>query len=405
MRKQSYRSRSRFTFERKLFVAFLFFTLAPTLVLIGLLKDRIDRTIDLWQNPGVERAMEEALRLADDSERDSEEDREVSLRAVREGFHYYTQLRLYERYAKAKIAILTASILLAAAVSALFVGRWLARSLGRPVRSLVDGTRRVSEGELDVIVPRTTSDELGTLVDAFNQMTADLKTGRERLLRAERVATWAEAARRIAHEIKNALTPITLSLHRLERRAARMDGEERRVWEDCLRPILEEVENLKALAEEFSQFSRLPEPSMEPFDIYELLAAVAGLYTEGTGLDVRVRIDPGTPPALGDAELLRRVFSNLVKNAVEATGGKGTLLLDARAEGDRVAVRVADDGPGIPPDRLGRVFAPYFTTKREGTGLGLALVERIVLDHGGEIDVEPNRPRGTVFRILLPAAR
>ncbi len=330
---------------------------------------------------------------------------EASIRAVREGYSFYERLRVYERYAKTKAALHAAVVLAVSALLALVASRILSRSLGRPIGALVEGTGRVRAGDLDVRIEGGSSDELGALIDAFNRMTADLKASRERLVRAERVATWAEAARRIAHEIKNPLTPIATSLHRLCKKAETLPPEERRAIEDLLAPMQEEVANLRSLADAFSEFARLPAPKPGPVDVRDLLEKVASLYREGTETRTSVAVASGTPPASGDRELLWRAFSNLVKNAVEATGGKGTIRLEAAPRGDLVEVVVADDGPGVAPEIRDKIFAPTFTTKPGGSGLGLALVERIVLDHGGTIALDPAPGEGTSFRVSLPAWR
>jgi nitrogen fixation/metabolism regulation signal transduction histidine kinase len=502
----------RLTYQRKLLLAFLLLALVPTLLLIATQKKRIERTIDFWQNPGVERALRESLRLSENAlaaDRERAADRlaavrallegerwepsapgaaerlqdaaeasgldvlridhidpavssapavlldyrstgvpdslllppiregtpDLSLfaaardslllpegdllrlagalllpegtperiRAVREGFAFYGQLRVYERYAKAKVAAQAALVLLAAAFLAFAVARVLSRSLGRPIEALVSGTARVREGDLDVRIEGEGSDEIGILIASFNEMARDLRASRERLARAERVATWAEAARRIAHEIKNPLTPITLSLHRLRKKAESLSDEERRALEELLAPMIEEVENLRSLAETFSQFSRLPSPRMEAVDVRDLLEKVAALYREGSRVHTSLAVDSETPPARGDRELLWRAFSNLVKNSIEAMEGSGELRLAASPSDGHVEILVSDDGPGIDPSIRDRIFAPTFTTKAGGSGLGLALVERILFEHGGTIAAEPNVPKGTTFRVRIPA--
>jgi nitrogen fixation/metabolism regulation signal transduction histidine kinase len=327
------------------------------------------------------------------------------VRAVREGVAFYGRLPVYERYALAKAGGEAGLVLAAAALLAFFVARTLSRSLSRPIGALVEGTRRVRSGDLGHRIPSASGDEIGALVESFNEMTRELRESREKLVRAERVALWAEAARRIAHEIRNPLTPITLSLHRLAKRAEALPAEERRALEELLEPMTEEVENLRSLADAFSQFSRLPSPKMEAVDVRDLLEKVASLYGRGTDATATIEVAPGTPAVRGDRELLWRVFSNLVKNAVEAMGEAGSIALRARRLGDSVEVLVSDTGPGIDAETRERIFAPTYTTKPGGSGLGLALVERVVHEHGGSVSVEPNAPRGTTFRVLLPAER
>ncbi len=322
-----------------------------------------------------------------------------------EGYGYYRQLVIYEEYSRPEFLVVSGLILLAAVFGAFLVARLLARSLTKPIHALVAGTEKVREGDLDVRVEKSSSDELGILVDSFNRMTGDLRTSREQLVRAERVATWAEAAKRIAHEIKNPLTPITVSLHRLQKKAERLPDEERRALDDLLEPIIEEVGNLKALADEFSQFSRLPAPKMERVDVKDLLEKVGALYGEGTSAAIRIETAPDTPPARGDRELLWRALSNLVKNGIEAMEGGGNLVLRAGpAPGGMVEISVSDEGPGIAPEARKKIFTPYFTTKEGGTGLGLALVERIIHDHRGSVTAHRGEEKGTTFRVLLPRA-
>ncbi len=321
---------------------------------------------------------------------------------IEEGYRFYRRLGVYERLEQGKIWIQTIAILFAAALLALVVARLLSRSLSRPISSLVEGTSRVRAGDLDVRIEPESVDELGQLVQSFNDMTRDLKESREKLVRAERIAAWAEAARRIAHEIKNPLTPITLSLHRLGKRVASLPEEDRAVVMECLESILEEVEALKSFAGEFSQFSRLPSPKMAPFDINDLLRSVGPLYIEGRDVEIDWRLTPGSREAHGDRELLRRVFSNLVKNAVEAMDGKGTIIIGSRENaGGGVEVTIGDSGPGISAADRSRVFNPYFTTRSDGTGLGLALVDRIVHEHGGSISIGESPLGGALFRIVL----
>jgi len=225
------------------------------------------------------------------------------------------------------------------------------------------------------------------------------------LIRAQKVAAWREVARRLAHEIKNPLTPIQLSAERLNRHFGAAPDATRALVEECTRSIVGEVESLKALVDEFSQFARMPTPKAVPTDLHRLLTDTLALYN---GLLGEVRIErsfaPDLPPVSLDAEQLRRVVINLVDNAVEALNRHGTILIQTQHDrGAGVArIIVADDGPGIPPAERDKLFLPYYSTKKRGSGLGLAIVRRIVAEHGGNIEVSDNVPRGTRFTVELP---
>lgn len=225
------------------------------------------------------------------------------------------------------------------------------------------------------------------------------------VIRAQKVAAWREVARRLAHEIKNPLTPIQLCAERLRRQFAGAPPATRELVEECTSTIVGEVESLKALVDEFSQFARMPAPRRVPTDIHAVLRDTLGLYN-GLFKDIRIlcTFAPGLPPVRLDPEQIRRVLINLLDNAVEALDRKGQITLEtqyASSEG-LVRVTVADDGPGIPPEEREKLFMPYYSTKRRGSGLGLAIVRRIVAEHGGSIDVGDNAPRGTRFTIELP---
>jgi two-component system nitrogen regulation sensor histidine kinase NtrY len=226
------------------------------------------------------------------------------------------------------------------------------------------------------------------------------------VIRAQKVAAWREVARRLAHEIKNPLTPIQLCAERLRRQFAGAPPATRDLVEECTSTIVGEVESLKGLVDEFSQFARMPAPRRVPTDVHAVLGDTLSLYN---GLFKEIRIECAfarhLPLVLLDPEQIRRVLINLLDNAVEALDRKGTIVLEtqhAAAEGV-VRITVADDGPGIPPEERDKLFMPYYSTKRRGSGLGLAIVRRIVAEHGGSVDVGDNTPRGSRFTIELPA--
>jgi len=226
------------------------------------------------------------------------------------------------------------------------------------------------------------------------------------LIRAQKVAAWREVARRLAHEIKNPLTPIQLSAERMRRHFAGRPPSDRELVDECAATIVGEVESLKGLVDEFSQFARMPSPRTVPTDVAALISDTLSLY-DGIFTDVIItrRFAPGLPLVRLDVEQIRRVIINLVDNAIEATDRRGEIVVETAIDGTNSVVRVvvADNGPGIPASEREKLFLPYYSTKRRGTGLGLAIVRRIIAEHGGSIDVGDNTPHGTRFTIELPA--
>jgi two-component system, NtrC family, nitrogen regulation sensor histidine kinase NtrY len=225
------------------------------------------------------------------------------------------------------------------------------------------------------------------------------------LIRTQKVAAWREVARRLAHEIKNPLTPIQLSAERLRRHFTDAPAGARALVDECTTTIVGEVESLKGLVDEFSQFARMPSPRAATVDLHQLLAETLalydGLFTEVTierrfAADVKaVRLDP---------EQIRRVMINLVDNAAEAIGRRGCIVVETQrdAANNIIRIMVADNGPGIPPAEREKLFLPYYSTKGRGSGLGLAIVRRIIAEHGGSIEVADNQPSGTRFTIEVP---
>ena len=227
------------------------------------------------------------------------------------------------------------------------------------------------------------------------------------LIRAQKVAAWREVARRLAHEIKNPLTPIQLCAERMRRHLSGAPEPTRQLVEECTTTIVGEVESLKGLVDEFSQFARMPAPRAVPTDLHQLLSDALTLYNGiFTDIEIRRAFAAQLPTVTVDPEQIRRVIINLVDNAIEAMDQRGAIEIETQHDpaNNLVRIVVADDGPGIPPAEREKLFLPYYSTKRRGSGLGLAIVRRIVAEHGGSIDVADNTPRGTRFAIELPSS-
>lgn len=293
--------------------------------------------------------------------------------------------------------------LILALASWLVAGR-LSRGLSRPVEELAAGLDRVATGQGPMHVEPAGSPEVRALIESFNRMTVDLAESKAELARSARMAAWQDAARRIAHEIRNPLQPITLALHRIEKTMAE-DPERRERVREAVAAILTEVEALKHLSASFAEFARMPDPVPRVTDLAELVENALDLV-RFPGVELRYRRPDGPVMARVDRGQFRQVLTNLVKNAAEAMPAGGPVLIRVgrrdQAADAPVVFEIADAGPGIPPEVRERLFQPYFTTKPEGSGLGLAIVQGIVTAHGGRIEVEPAESGGTLFRILLP---
>ncbi len=298
------------------------------------------------------------------------------------------------------------------------VGAMLSRRATRRVHALAEATRRVGAGDLTVVVPIRGDDEVRELTESFNEMVRDLRQSRARIDYLKRIGAWQDFARRLAHEIKNPLTPIQLAAQEMYRGYDGNDPAYRSKLEDAVSMIEEEVATLRRLVGEFSAFARLPTARLEDADVGDFLRDVErGVPAMLEDLEVRglpkveVRFDyPDAPiPARLDAMMLRRGVDNLVRNAVQAAAalhvdGGGEVRVEGARIGDTAVIEVRDNGPGVPPDDVERIFDPYYTTKPEGTGLGLPIVKKVVLEHGGTVECAANEGGGALFTVRLPLA-
>jgi nitrogen fixation/metabolism regulation signal transduction histidine kinase len=334
-----------------------------------------------------------------------------NMRKTSDDLQLYRTIGLYLTTAGRKIQIVITALAVALVASSFAFARFVSIRWVRPIRQLAAATERVAGGDLTQRVdlsPKDAFGEIGTLASSFNVMTGNLEEAQRNLARTERIAAWREVARRLAHELKNPLTPIQVSIHRIKKRL-KGDDEDRQVIEECLDSILKEVSNLRSIAEEFSTFAKLPEPRFGQLDVNEAIRSVLELYTSSLeNIEVVTAYGERLPPVLADQDQIRSVFSNIIKNAIEAmpNGGVIVIITTARAgeePGGRRFVRteISDSGGGIPKDVAEQIFNPYFTTKAEGTGLGLALAYRIIQDHNGNISFTTSAD-GTTFAIDLP---
>ena len=459
-----------------------------------------------------------------------------SMTSIARGFEEYQQVKLLKQPIQSYYYITLTVVGLLVVFCAVWLGFYLAKSITIPIMRMAEGTRRVAEGDLSFALDVQADDEIGSLVSAFNKMTADLRISREQLElsaqmlrkqnleieerrrymeivlknvsagvitldykgtittfntaaekmlalkseeilnksyrdllsglrlnlaeeiietlgdtpregveiplrlsinerprsflayinslkdeanrnvgtvmviddlteleKAQRMAAWREVARRIAHEVKNPLTPITLSAQRLKRRYSRVINEP--VFDECTQMIINHVELIRNLVNEFSTFARFPTADPKPCELPPIIEETVALYREGhPNIDFKISIQDDIPPMNLDYQQIKQAMINLVDNAVSATRAQGSIAIVVSHDPilNRVRIEVADDGIGIPDEDKIRLFEPNFSTKKAGMGLGLTIVNSIVTDHNGVISVQGNQPKGAKFVIELP---
>jgi two-component system nitrogen regulation sensor histidine kinase NtrY len=460
------------------------------------------------------------------------------MKEITESYHEFRQLKILKNPIRTGYIITLFLITVVIVFFAYWMGVYLANSMTKPVQELVEATRAVADGNLDVHIESYSRDEIGMLVQSFNRMTDDLRskqtalnasneelsrinqeieqrrrymeivlrnvaagvisvdrdgvittinTSAEKLLnintgsvmgknfrdilrethldivkeslkdlviakqdtinrqitldirgtrlslhlhltmlrdesgdfmgtvlvlddltqvmKAQRMAAWREVARRIAHEIKNPLTPIQLSAQRLRKRYLSRFGDDEKVFDECTEMIIKSVDEIKNLVNEFSNFARMPAIQPEQNDLNSIIRETLTLYQEAhRGVAFNFTPDIQLPQLKIDRDQIKRVVINLLENAVAAMEEKGSIEISTNYDPElkMADFRIADDGPGIPPEDRSRLFEPYFSTKKTGTGLGLAIVNSVITDHGGFVRVRNNVPRGACFVVELP---
>ncbi len=305
-----------------------------------------------------------------------------------------------------KVTLYSAALAGAALLLTILLGFWVAKRMTRDLDILVEGAHAVARGELDHQVQTRSNDEVGEVGEALNTMMVELAESKERLMMAERVAAWQEIARRLAHEIKNPLTPIQMSMENLRKTYQKKHPSFDEVFEESTATVLEEAGRLKRIVAEFSEFARMPKPKKAVLDLNELVTAQLALYTGSSA--VGKHLEPGLPRVDGDKDTLSQVLLNLIENARDAVrdreDGSVSVSTAICREGHAVVLHVDDNGPGVSAKARDKLFTPYYTTKHAhgGTGLGLAIAHRIVSDHQGKISVTQSPLGGARFSVELP---
>ncbi len=307
-----------------------------------------------------------------------------------------------------RIVMTAATVAAAALLIGLLLSLWVAARITRPVRELADGAREVAAGRWETRIDVRGLDEIGQLGIAFNDMTRTLAIQRDRLLQTERVAAWRELARRLAHELRNPLFPMQITVENLQR-AKHLDAKQfLEVFNESTATLKVELANLNAIVGRFSDFSKMQVPQFARMDVNEALRNIIRLFEPQfnvvgkPAITAEYSLTEGLPEIDADPVLLHRAFQNLVLNALDVMPTGGTITLRTADRGTNVLIEISDSGEGLTPEECARLFTPYYTTKQQGTGLGLAIVQSIISDHHGTISVSSEEECGTTFRIELP---
>jgi nitrogen fixation/metabolism regulation signal transduction histidine kinase len=390
------------TLRTRTVATFAAISLVSTLLLVASVLYLTRSALDLWEKPAIEKGLEIAVTKAETPEERAE--------AIHARMTYFQLKGIKGLIERRIVGVGVAFGVIVFGLSLLASGLILMR-ITRPLKELTRAIGQAGTGDLNVQIASPPRSEVGQVAHAFNEMTARLRVIQEDLKRAERLAAWRDVARILGHEIRNPLTPIRLNVERLKDKYDRSAPDYAEVMNRATATILKEIDALDRLVSEFSEFARLPSPTLKPTDLNCLIEETVAPYRASQPRVVfESKLDPALPMISLDPQMMHRVFVNLIKNALDAlpeSGGKisiATALQNIpRNEGKQTAVvTISDNGQGIPEEVIGKVFQPYFTTKTKGTGLGLAVVKQIVDEHRGEIKVSSEPGRGTTFEIKLP---
>jgi signal transduction histidine kinase len=300
---------------------------------------------------------------------------------------------------RVEILVAMGGILLAS-----LVAFWTTARITRPVEALAAGARAVAAGDWHTQVDVRASGEIGALAAAFNQMTRELLEQRDRLVQAERVAAWRELARRLAHELKNPLFPLQITVENLQRARAAHPEQFDEVFRESTATLLAELGKLRGIVGRFSDFAKMPQPQLETVDLNNLVRDSLKLFEaqmQAAGVTLRLDLAADLRAIQADPAQLGRALQNLVLNAIDAMPSGGALAIRTAAHEGGVRMEVSDTGQGLTEEECERLFTPYYTTKTHGTGLGLAIVQSVISDHGGKIAVRSEPGKGTTFVIDL----
>lgn len=382
--------------KAKTFILLVAVALLSTLPLIAFSLKAIESVSLL----GTDRDIEQVLVRAVDAGASDAEKQEAAVAVMK-----YRQIEALKKGIIEQVLAVSLVYFIVVVGISLLLGYLFIVKITRPLVKLTEATRRIAGDNLEERLTERAGGEVGTLIESFNRMQADLKLARDQRAIAERRATWQQVARTIAHEIKNPLTPIRLSTERMYDKFLNKKPDFPEVIKSTTETILAEIENLQRLVDTFHQYAKFPDPVLGPEALNQIVRETAEIF-KGGDYDLVESLDEKLPVLQLDRGQVRQAMTNLLKNAAEAVeGGKGRGRIGVSTEyrDAKVILSVSDNGCGISAENMRRLFQPYFTTKKHGSGIGLALTERIVSLNGGKIYCESKEGEGTKFTILFGA--
>jgi len=316
----------------------------------------------------------------------------------------FFRLQYLQEYSREWGGMFLLSISIIVIFIAILISIYISRNITRPVLELSEAARDLSKGNFSVHLSKNSNDEIGILVDSFNDMVKELDTNRKEIYQKQILEAWRDMARRVVHEIKNPLTPIRLSAERIKRRWQENDPDIDAVITQGTTTIIEEVDVLKNILSEFTKFARLPEMKKERAAINKIVESTVYAFSGHDGITFNVNIKEDVPAVQIDKNLIRQALNNLIQNSIEAMDQAGIIDIEAEYSKERnlLLLSIRDNGPGISGNIAINIFKPGYTRKHKGTGLGLAIVEKIIIEHGGRIIFDPRYEAGALFVIELP---
>ncbi|MBN1898351.1 MAG: HAMP domain-containing protein [Spirochaetes bacterium] len=321
----------------------------------------------------------------------------------------YKQIELYKKpLVKGITTVTVITVGLFIILIAITASYFIAKGITEPIKVLLDGTRNIARGNLDFEIKYNAKDEIKLLINAFNQMTRDLKASKQALFHAQRIAAWRDIARKIAHEIKNPLTPIKLSAERLLKKADSKDF--KKILNKSVKTISKEVDTLKTLVTEFSEFARMPHLKLSVENLNHIIIETLFMFEAVPHIEITTDLEKELPLLSLDKQKIKEVIVNIINNSITALEKQKEAHVNIKTWtksnvfGRFIYLEVSDNGPGMDKQVMEKVFDPYFTTRKEGTGLGLSIVEKIVTEHHGKVRCESEPGKGTKIIIELNAS-
>ncbi|UCE65667.1 MAG: HAMP domain-containing protein [Candidatus Zixiibacteriota bacterium] len=308
-------------------------------------------------------------------------------------------LSIYKDFSVQLISAVTGASLIFILIAGFILSRLISRRLVKPLEKLAAGAGKLGAGDLDYRVDISGNDEFAGLAESFNKMASEISENQKKLIQTERLAAWREVARRIAHEIKNPLTPITVELYRLKGMLAESGGDASEITK-ALDSINSQIKALQELAGHFSTFAKEPELRKQKCSVADTLTRTIGLYSNLENVSITNSIPENLSTVEMDPQMMSRVFGNIIKNSLEASPESVEIDIKVERENNNIKIVFKDDGPGFPPEKMENIDTPYITTKKSGTGLGLAIINKIIDEHGGELRLYNDS--GAVVEISLP---